>query len=469
MRKYIILSALYVFSFPSLNAQNVVEVEAHACFIASATMSPKEARYQTILKAQTDAIAKTFGSIVSDENMSFVREKDHTSTSDFFSLHEGDVRGVWLETIGDPIWSEPKHLSDGGVVYETRLKGKIMELENAPIDIQTKLLFNGKDPDKDEIRNFTFYQGDTLFLYFRTPVDGYLAVYVVDYEDNMNTQCLLPDSKNPDGIQRVESNTDYIFFSKENHKGPMIRMISKTAHDYNQFYVIFSPNPFTKANDRAIDKKLPPYVSFNDFQKWLSNIRRSKSHSQMCVEKIFVDIINNKQVTNSVVSAVGPDNPLSDRTFAQQPVSLNSKQQKELKTLLREGWKPTEYGDDLEKMYATWYQMETEKQANGTDKYIIQFSEVEDNNLQIALRRACDDAIAVIRGRENVHIQSSLKTVESSSNNNDKAESHSDVIMTQRSKTKYAGTTNDIVKVMSIYKKVKTGYIVRMVVAKEIK
>lgn len=276
-------------------AQRIETVDAHAIYTAPPTMPPKEARFQTILSAQVDAVARTFGTTVSEENLSFVREKDMASSSDFFSLHEGDVRGVWLETIGDTVWSEPKYRNDGSVVYEVKLRGKIMELKSAPIAIQTKLLFNGTDPIRNEIRDYTFHDGDDMYLYFRTPVDGYLAVYIVDYDDNMTTQRILPYQGEPDGIHKVSADKEYILFSEAkadyNIKSLVRRCVmrGRTNHDYNQFYVIFSPNSFVKATDQVIDENLPSVLTFKDFQKWLSKNRRKDL--QMCVEKIFVDIV----------------------------------------------------------------------------------------------------------------------------------------------------------------------------------
>lgn len=279
----------------SVMAQRVETVTATATYHAPATMTPKEARYQTILSAQVDAIARIFGTMVSEENMSFMREKDAVGSSDFFSLHEGDVRGIWLESIGDTVWSTPVYKNDGSVIYEVTMKGKIMELKNAPIDISVKLLFNGTDPNRDEIRNFSFNDGDDMYLYFKTPVDGYLAVYIVDYDDNMTTQRLLPYPDQPGGIYKVTADTEYVLFSDSKaepsvkHLVRGCRMRGRTDHDFNQFYVIFSPNPFVKALDKTIGEDLPHVIPFSEFQRWLSKNRRKDM--QMCVEKIFVDIV----------------------------------------------------------------------------------------------------------------------------------------------------------------------------------
>lgn len=279
-------------------AQRVEKVEAHATYHAPHTMTPKEARYHAVVTAQVDAIARTFGTIISEESVSFSREKNMESSDDFFNVQEGDVRGLWLETIGDTVWSTPVYKNDGSVIYEVSLKGKIMELKNAAIDMVVKPLFNGTDPDRNEIRNNSFNDGDDMYLYFKSPVDGYLAVYIVDFDDNRTTQRLLPYPGQPGAIFKIQGDKDYVFFSDEKADPEVrqyvrgCRMRGRTDHDWNQFYVIFSPNPFVKALDKNIDDDLPNVVTFDDFQRWLSKYRRKDL--EMCAEKILVEIVKKK-------------------------------------------------------------------------------------------------------------------------------------------------------------------------------
>lgn len=158
---------------------------------------------------------------------------------------------------------------------------------------------------------------------------------------------------------------------------------------------------------------------------------------------------------------------LSCACFAQQSFQLNKQQKKELKQLQKEGWQTLEPSADLEKQFAEWCQKEAEQNAGGSNKYLMQTSEVEDSRLEIASRRAWNDACSAIRRQASASVAGSIKTEESSTTIDGKAEEHSDVRLSQRSKTDYAGTMNDIIKVVSIYKKTKTGYVVKMIVAKE--
>ena len=58
--------------------------------------------------------------------------------------------------------------------------------------------------------------------------------------------------------------------------------------EYNDIYIIFSPNAFTKANtNESTEDVLPRQLSFEDFQKWLVKLRKTDKEA----------IVNNKQIS----------------------------------------------------------------------------------------------------------------------------------------------------------------------------
>lgn len=58
--------------------------------------------------------------------------------------------------------------------------------------------------------------------------------------------------------------------------------------EYNDIYIIFSPNAFTKVNtNESTEDVLPRQLSFEDFQKWL--VKLSKTDKEA--------IVNNKQIS----------------------------------------------------------------------------------------------------------------------------------------------------------------------------
>ena len=128
--------------------------------------------------------------------------------------------------------------------------------------------------------------------------------------------------------------------------------------------------------------------------------------------------------------------------LAQQPYQLDKQQKKELKKL----------------------QKEAEQRPDGTDRYTVAFSEVEDASLQIAERRAWGDACISLRRLEATKVGAKAKVKEYTDWN---GKENSETSLSQVGETNYSGSMKDIDKVFSIYRKAGKGYAVRVVAAKE--
>ena len=80
------------------------------------------------------------------------------------------------------------------------------------------------------------------------------------------------------GQQKVKRGKDYVFFSSDTSKTEGVvdelRITCDKDIENDRVYVIFSPNPFTKANDEQVSDYLPRQLSYEDFSKWLSKNRR---------------------------------------------------------------------------------------------------------------------------------------------------------------------------------------------------
>ena len=65
-------------------------------------ISLEEAKRIALERAKIQAIADEFGTIVSQSNTTLVSNRNGESSSDFFSLGGSEVKGEWIETIGQP-------------------------------------------------------------------------------------------------------------------------------------------------------------------------------------------------------------------------------------------------------------------------------------------------------------------------------------------------------------------------------
>ena len=288
----IILLLLITGAFPEIYAQKVKTVSSTYTFYAPETMPVIEAKRIAEERAKIEAIANAFGTIVSQSNVTAISNTNENTDSRFFSFGSSDVRGEWIESIGEPVYGEIIY-RDNLIVVQCSVKGRVRELSKSKIDIVAKPLKNGT-----EVRNesYDFRNGDEVYLYFKAPVDGFLSVFMIDVSSKM-CYCVLP-YRNSDGSPKaVKADTEYILFSKKHSDDrELARFVDEyvlTANDeveYNEFYILFSPNPFSKAILEDATGVYPKMLSWDNFHKWLSNSRINDSH--LTLKKIIVKIAN---------------------------------------------------------------------------------------------------------------------------------------------------------------------------------
>lgn len=284
MLKSLIILLFVVCSLNCL-AQKEKRVEATYIYRASDNVTMEHAKRTALERAQLEAIADAFGTNISQHNSTRLANENGNSSVDFFSISSSDVNGEWIETIGEPHYDIS--YQQGMLVVTCSVKGVIREITTAAIDIKAKVLRNGTE-DKFECSEFC--DGDDMYLSFQSPVDGYLAVYLIDNEGN--AFCLLPYRNQTDGIYKVKANQRYVFFSSSSVSAEQRNsvdeyvMTADKSNETNQLVVAFSTNKFVKANDYDMSESLPRETSREDFHKWLSKIKQKDIQFQL-IKKIL--------------------------------------------------------------------------------------------------------------------------------------------------------------------------------------
>ena len=92
---------LFLLALPTL-AQRTEKVRAEYIYHAPENISLEEAKRIALERAKIQAIADEFGTIVSQSNTTLVSNRNGESSTDFFSLGGSEVKGEWIETIGQP-------------------------------------------------------------------------------------------------------------------------------------------------------------------------------------------------------------------------------------------------------------------------------------------------------------------------------------------------------------------------------
>ena len=286
MVRSLLIATFLLFPF-TVFAQNMKTVEGEYTYHAPENVTMEQAKRTALDRAMIQALADEFGTIVSQSNATRVENKNGRTGVDFLSIGNSEVKGEWIETIGEPTYNIM--YEDGMLVVSVKVKGKAREIVSAGIDFQAHILRNGTD---DKFESDQFRSGDELYLSFQSPVNGYLAVYLIDAENQ--AYCLLPYRNQTEGIYPIKANQRYLFFNikeaplQERSYVDEYVMTCERESEQNQIYIIFSPNQFTKAVDNSSDNNLLRELSYADFQKWLVKCRKHDKEMNMVLKVITI-------------------------------------------------------------------------------------------------------------------------------------------------------------------------------------
>lgn len=274
------LAALFIlFGVLTCYSQTVKKVNSEYTYIAPETLSLDQAKKIALERAKIQVIADEFGTIISQTNFTDVKNRNGISSVDFQSVGVSDLRGEWIETIGEPTYTIS--YSDGMLSVMVRVSGKIRSLSKSYADISVKLLRN--EPDI-KFESSEFHNKDCLFVRFVTPIDGYLTIYLLDNDEN--AFCLLPYAKQSQGIYRVKANIEYLLFSKKACASTERNIVDEyimtcgPTPEYNKIAVVFSDNHFVKSNDAGVSDLMPRQLPSKDFHRWVSKSRGSDLNMQ---------------------------------------------------------------------------------------------------------------------------------------------------------------------------------------------
>lgn len=289
MTRFILLLAYTFCGTLSLLAQNTRRVSASYIYYAPENMSVEEAKRTALDRAKIQAIADVFGTVVAQSTTTVVANNNGESESRFFSIGGSDVKGEWIETLQDPEFdiTFKEHL----LVVRCTVIGKAREIITPNINFVAKPLRNGTEK---KFESYEFRDGDYLYLFFQSAVDGYLMVYLID-ESNEMAYVALPYRNSDNSPKYVRADMEYILFSQKDSELLERRYVDEykitceNEIEYNDFYILFSEEPFSKMmfhSDNGLD--LPKMVDLGDFQRWLAKLR-IRNHKLM-LSKIPIKI-----------------------------------------------------------------------------------------------------------------------------------------------------------------------------------
>lgn len=300
---FLIISLLY-FSSTFINAQDKPEiVSVKGEFTVQWYVekeSKEEAEKRAEERASVNALEKAFGTVIVQGNSTYIKNvntgKKVETTTTFSMIGNTTVGGEIVEIVSKKFKvHEKKYRRKREKVTDKFIECKIVvnarKLTDAKINFQASPL---AAPMKKAVSS-SYRDGDDIYFYFRTPVSGYVSIYV-DITGQGITQRILPYSDVPpkhENGMKVEADKDYIFFStKKDHNyyaedyviPDEIVASPDEAHEFWRFFIIFSKTPLNKPNlKKGITKEnltenerndkftVPKALNSEDFQRWLIN------------------------------------------------------------------------------------------------------------------------------------------------------------------------------------------------------
>ena len=282
---------VFLLSFILVNAQKTKTVTTSYTYRTSQTESVEAAKREALKGAQRKAIEDEFGTFISQSNTNVVTSQNGKSESHFKSISTSDLKGEWIETIGDPQFTVK--IEDDLLIVECNVKGKIRELTPSKLDFEAHTLCNGYE---QKHRRAEFMDGDDFYLYFKSPYNGYLMVFLVDYTQEMAC-CILPYRESPDQLYKVEKDKEYIFFSREYADAAERKILdsyhlySESPVDSNDIYVIFCDEPFVISN-MVYDESGLKVMPMKNFDKWIAKLR--KDYKDLLIKTYNINITKYK-------------------------------------------------------------------------------------------------------------------------------------------------------------------------------
>ena len=300
MKQLLILITIFSWTLTTSAQEKgkVKTVEDTYLYEIPSNVSYAQACQFALVKAQNAAIEKEFGTSVSQNDMVLISNENGQSSTSFHSMTSGQVRGVWLGDVAEPKFE--RVLDGGRDLLKVTVKGKIRELVTAGVEFEAKPL--RVQPDKKLVSD-TFKNGEDFFLYFKSPVDGYLTVFLFDILSNQ-VFCMLPYQSSGKGSFAVTHDKEYYLFSAakaDPADGEVDEVVltctEGNTEEYNNLYVIFSPNNYAKISSKVGQKQLsddlivPSSLDYKEFNAWLTKYQQKDE--QMQVERIPIRIENN--------------------------------------------------------------------------------------------------------------------------------------------------------------------------------
>lgn len=261
-------------------SQETIEVVGEYTYYTTESTSIEEAKRVALDRSKIQAIADAFGTQVSQSATTSILTNNGKSDTQFFMVGISDIKGEWIETLEQPIYSIK--LDSPFVVINCKVKGKIREILQPEIELEARILKNGLTFD---FESNDFKDGDDLYLYFKSSSAGNITVFMIQEQIAYR---LLPYKRSSTGEYSVNADVDYVFFSRKYDKDNAnniyeYELFSDNEIESSQLLIIYTPNTIGSppAKEQLYDEPLSSDIE--TFNKWLIRKRNRDKYSRVLI------------------------------------------------------------------------------------------------------------------------------------------------------------------------------------------
>lgn len=263
----------------SLQGGDLKTVGASYTFYASAEMSVEQAKQTAFDRAVAKALADEFGMAVTQSAVTVICDTGGDTATKFIATGLSEVRGEWIETIGEPEYEI--NFSDGLLVVKVVVEGRAREIDFTKPMFSVATFRN----DSHALSAATdFFDGDAINLGFEAPQSGFVAAYLVDGIGESACR-LLPYALALNKPVAVEGGKYYNFFDRKKADNPSVvdelELTCGGLMELNDLYVIFSPAYFElPVIDVGIGYEVRT-LPLKEFHRWLAASRTRNPDMQL--------------------------------------------------------------------------------------------------------------------------------------------------------------------------------------------
>lgn len=290
----------WIFSTPLiLSAQKSTSTKGTSQVRMESNMTKEQARDKAEDLAMINAVENAFGTYVEQD----ADIKVDNGVVSYNIIGTTRVKGEWLRTTKKVFKEDIQDQIDNDknkekVIWITcNIEGEVREIRS-----KANLEIKSMRCPIPECETTAFLDAQSFHVYFKSPVDGYLSVFME--ENGEATRRLFPYlNQGNESAVKIEGDQPYYLFTNSGDlnrfgtKADEIELYTYNTIEYNTIYVLFSPIPYCKpilSNATLLPDGyvLPKAISTIKFQEWLAECRLAMPDFQ--VKRIKISISKNK-------------------------------------------------------------------------------------------------------------------------------------------------------------------------------